>query len=426
MPIKFNCAKCNKSFTVADTAAGKTGRCSDCGNLNKIPKSGSPAKVESRSGAGGQAMFEVMSSVNGAVFGPAGQSTLKQWVKEDRITPECKIKKVGTDKWTSAARLFPSLADVAPAEAEIVAEPLDAVGNPFDKFKVGPSDGAAIEKRSSASTPVNPFVSSSVSKQTSGSSGVFKPTSGSIGFILRRAFQQYQDNFGTMIGTTFLFIACMLFMVLVFYGFLILIIAVLANGFQPGNPEEIGIGVLAIMGVAYIVFLTVAAYLNTGVLGVMLKIGRGEPANAIDMFSDNNRFGKVLGYGLLVGLVSLGCIGIFSLFISPIAGPRGLGQGPGVGVMLIPMFLLSVVFPLLFWPGVFLIVDGRSGVMGAFSLGTTIAVKNLGQFFVIALVAGLIYMAGAMLLGIGILFSFPLALLIITCAYLNMTSQISE
>jgi phage FluMu protein Com len=43
MPIDFRCARCGKLLRVGDESAGKKSRCPDCGNIQDIPTSASPA-----------------------------------------------------------------------------------------------------------------------------------------------------------------------------------------------------------------------------------------------------------------------------------------------------------------------------------------------------------------------------------------------
>ena len=424
MPIKFSCAKCQKAFTVADSAAGKQGRCKDCGHLNTIPEgeakpAGEPAKAAAP-------MFEVRSGVTGAVFGPADQATLKQWVGEQRITSDCRIRKVGRQKWTAAGSIFPALKKNEPAEAQLLDRPNEFSDQSFQKFKGGRASEAMAVGRGGASTAVNPFASGSVSKQSFGQQGDFAPTSGNIGFILGHAFKQYQENLGTLLGAAFLAIGGTLLLLVAFYAALfIAVFAASGGGDQPNLA--IGIGAMLMGLVFYILFFLGCTYLGAGQMRLMIKVGRGEPANAMDIFSSGNRFLHVLGYGFIANLLVFGILVFFAAivgFFQAAAGPQNAGMAEAVGGILI--FILLMASVLLMWPGVYLIVDRRTGIMGAFSLGASVAIKNIGQFIVISLVAGLIYLAGALMLGVGIIFSLPLAMLIIACAYLNMTGQIRE
>lgn len=436
MTIKFNCEKCRKGYSVSDAAAGKSGTCKNCGHVNKIPQpalSGIAAKATRTSPAEkAKAMFEVTSSVNGAVFGPADKTTLHQWIKEDRITPDCQIKRVGSENWKRASSVFPQLAaavDSGDSFESDVTQPATGgsarPANAFARFQESSHDKKTkgFAAAASAST-INPYASGKMSKRAV-ATGEFRPTSGSIGYILNRAFQQFQDNLGTLIAATLIFAASLMFFLLLFYGGIFALAFVFLNGGQPADVKDLSLGFMAIGAVLYLIFLLAGIYLNTGLLGVMLKVGRGEPTNAMDMFSKNNRFLSVLGFGLLAYLVFGVVVGGIGLLLS-LTGLGAQQGGPATLLFFVPLFLIAAVIPMLIWPGVFLIVDGKTGVLQAFSVGYKVAVKNVPQFLVISLFAGLIYMAGGLLLIVGILFTFPLALLMITCAYLNMTGQISE
>jgi len=423
MPIKFSCDRCSKSFTVADSAGGKTGRCSDCGHLNTLPKSnpksaGTPAEPAAE-------MFEVTSGVTGDVFGPADRATLNQWVGEGRITPECKIKKVGSEKWTAASSIFASLKKADPEAAKLVSGPDLASAQSFEKFKVGSESEAMALGRATASSEVNPFASATVALQPFDRTGDFAPASGNIGFILNHAFRKYQENFGTVLGAAFIGLGGMLLLLVVFYVvFFILIFAAAGGGAQP-NPA-LGVGAILLVLLFYIGLLMGNFYFLSGLLGLMMKVGRGEPASAMDIFASDNACLKVLGHGFVANVLVFGLLMLFGVIMGVLQGVLGL-QGEFIEVALgILCFLFIGAAALMMWPGVFLIVDRRSGVMGAFSLGYSVAIKNIGQFIVVSLVAGLIYLAGALVLGIGIVFSLPLAMLIMTTAYLNMTGQIGE
>ena len=418
MPIKFNCEKCNKAFTVADSAAGKSGRCNECGNLNRIPKSTAKSTAKSaaksplaKASVKTAAKFEVMSGVDGSVFGPADKATLKQWAMEDRITPNCKIKKVGTEKWTAASRVFPSLAAAVPTEAASVNDPIVASDDPFAKFKSGQASGAVAGGGSGASSSVNPYVSSTVSKQPTGATGNFEPTSGDIGFILNHAFGTFGRKWGILVGG-------FLISGLSYIGFIIVVSALAAVG---------GAAVEAIGGILNIF---VSTFFTAGFLGLLLKVGRGESAVLKDCFAAGDRVLPLIGYGLLamiIFLVPFAIIGgiVYALALAGGNAGAGGGAGAGVGVAgIILVMVISLLAGLLLWPGYFLIVDRKATVIEAFSLAYAIGKKNILQFIAVYFISVIIGWIGILLFGVGLIFTGPLAMLIVVCAYLNMSGQI--
>ena len=402
MPIKFNCAKCNKSFTVADSAAGKTGRCSDCGNLNKIPMA-QPAA--SASGAAKQtSMYEVTSSVNGSIFGPADRTTLNQWLKEDRITPQCQIKKVGSERWVEASKFFPQLAE-ANREDELprVVDTLDPPEpDPFAKFK---SSQPAAAGSVAASTSANPYAAGKSSERKLRVSDQIVPTSGNVGFILNHAFTVYGRSWGIMIGGFFICFAT-LFGIAIFLEFL---------------SAAIGPAVGAVGG---IVNLFVSTYLTAGFFTMALKVGRGEAATLNDCFGSGDRVLPLIGYAFLTSFMFLVPAALIGgvLFVGAQAG-GGAAVGVLGGVFII---LLSMLAVLLLWPGYFLIVDRKTTVIESFSVAISIAKKNVLQFIAIYFISVIIAWLGLLLFGIGVIATAPLAMLIIICAYLNMSGQIRE
>jgi len=398
MPIKFSCAKCQKSFTVADTSAGKQGRCSDCGHLNTIPSTVAEAPAAS-------ATYEVTSSVNGAVFGPADKKTLAQWVQEARITPDCQIKRVGSENWKPAKQLFPSLANAsatdaaqAPQSAEVLETP---AADPFAKFTSGNEGGEVLA--GSASTAANPYAASSTMKKQFSVSGEVVPTVGDVGFIISHAFEAYKKQMGVMIGAFFV------------YFILAMFNSILVQMF----PAMLGVVGLVI---GMILNIFISAFLMAGLINISLKVGRGEPAALGDLFAVGDRVLPLVGFALLSSIVFLVPIIIMGIVL-PLVGQGG----EVIGLILAAMvFLVMLVFGLLFWSGYFLVADRKTSVFQAYSVGIEIGKKNILSFIAIYFIAALVGMAGFILLGIGIFLTCPLAVLIVSCAYLNMSGQIGK
>lgn len=45
MTIRFDCPKCGRPIKVSDSAAGKSGKCNDCGAVLTVPRSEETATV---------------------------------------------------------------------------------------------------------------------------------------------------------------------------------------------------------------------------------------------------------------------------------------------------------------------------------------------------------------------------------------------
>ena len=406
MPIEFNCAQCNKSFTVADSAAGKTGRCSDCGNLNTIPAASSGGSVAASGGSSG--MFEVTSSVNGSVFGPADRSTLDQWLSENRITPECQIKEVGTDQWVVASQFFPQLKNASHGGAAPAAAVSSPSVDPFDKFKSADArqKASAPTFGGNASTAVNPFEAARTDNKNLVVSGEVVPTAGDVSFILSHSFKNYKKNFGVLLG-----------------GTVVYLVANFAMGFL-GAVIESGLGAPG-TAISAILNFVVSTYFIAGVINLMLKVGREEPVAFQDMFDVSDRWLPLIGYVVLLYLALLVPLAIGGIALA------ALNQAGDLPQQVIIAFggaviLLFIVATLLIWPGYLLIVDRKSGVLQAFGLGFAIAKKNVLQSMAVFLLSAVITWAGLLALCVGIIFTMPLGMLIIVCAYLNMSGQIRE
>lgn len=418
MPIKFNCAKCQKAFTVADTSAGKQGRCNDCGHMNTIPDLAATASTGRSTTSNVSATYEVTSAVNGAVFGPADQSTLKQWVQEGRVTPECQVKKVGTEDWKPAKSLFPKLreavnsageAGIQSAEiAEAVAQPVAA--DPFANFKSGGATNAGAV--AAASTAGNPYAAGTAVKKQLVTSGEVVPTTGEIGFILSHAFDAFKAQMGVMIG-----------------GFLIYMVLAMVNGQLPAIFGA-AIGTPGLI-IGFLLNLAIAAYIVAGMLNLSFNVARGEPARVSDLFSAGDRVLPLLGFTMLIYLMMLIPAAVFGLVLG-LMGNAGAGAGNpevmGITVFVLAMVFLVVllIFGLLFWPSYFLIADRKTKVFQSFSVGMAIGKKNILQFIAINIIAGLVGFAGLILLIVGVIFTGPLAFLIIATSYLVMSGQIRK
>lgn len=413
MPIRFSCAKCQKSFTVADSSAGKQGRCKDCGHLNRIPDLNDAESPTDSSKPNTPATYEVTSAINGAVFGPADQKTLRQWVGEKRVTANCQIKKVGTEKWLPAKQFFPQLAPAAVVESsaaplldESAREAANSKPDAFANFKTGGSVDKAAQL--SASNAANPYaVASSLQKQLNVSDEIV-PTTGNLGFIINHAFSAFKSNMGIMIGGFVIYVLTSIVAVVLFQslGFIL---------------AEVG---LVIGGILYVF---VVSYLGAGIMNLSLKVGREGSASLEDLFSVGDRILPLLGFGLLVGIgmfFALFIVGFLSGVVSLALGPEAqviatMGSGAVIlGIFLVAGFLL--------WPCYFLIVDRKTKLIQSFVVGSRIGRKNILQFLALYIISLVIFYAGFLLIGIGALISGPLALLIISCGYLNMSGQIRQ
>lgn len=157
---------------------------------------------------------------------------------------------------------------------------------------------------------------------------------------------------------------------------------------QPPTDLLVGLGVLCV-GALLSVALTV--YLLAGVTRTAAKQLRGEPISVGDLFTGADvLFPDLVAYLLLSLALSLG----FSLCFVP-------------GLLLMGLWIY--VHPL--------IVERRLPVLEAFRESTAATRPHLAIFIIWAVLVYLIYSAGGVLAGIGVVVTFPLAVLMWVVSY---------
>lgn len=406
MPIDFKCANCQTLFTVADPASIKQERCKECGHLNSISD---PLDTEKHSVP---ATFEVSSSVNGSIFGPADKPTLDQWVREGRVTPECKIKELGAALWKPAKEMFPQLAaqqQIAPTAShhEAIADaPPHSNSDPFSKFR---TDSVTEPGRhTTASTLPNPYEVTSAAKKPTEVYGQVVPTSGDIGFILRHAFDTYKRHTALLVGAFFIYM--------------------ILAGISGQIPTMLS-AALDIPGavIGFLLNLVISAFLGAGMLNLSLKAARGESAELGDLFASGDRVLPLLGYTITIYammLIPVMVVGFIIGLVGAVAEDNLPPVGIGLAVAVLLLFLLML--GLLFWSSYFLIADRKTKVLESFPVGLAIGRKNILQIIAIFFIAGLVGVAGILLLFVGVFLTAPFAFLIISTAYLVMSGQVRQ
>ncbi len=438
MPIVFHCANCQKKYKAADASAGKTGRCTDCGHINRIPAA-RPTPPESSTGANqpGGKTYEVKSSINGAVFGPADQNLLRQWLKEDRITADCEIKQVGTDAWVPANGVFPEFrnstsndpsdvnangnqssndnhndyaddyagqiapvlgaSSVSSTVATDVAAAANSTANPF----------AGIGPQGSASMSVNPYAAGSTGATGADHARVLEditPTYADLEFIFQRAFEVYRRNWGVLVG-----------------GGLVMLLALIGAGMLAGALSALGTAAELVGGV---LLIALPSFLTTGYVKMAIKASRGDPIEISDLSTAADRILPLLGYYALICLSSLiPGVAVLALLVSGAQGLMPIELASALGMLIYVVMMTAGLF---LWPGLFLIIDKKTSVLKAFSVGFAIAKKNIFQFIAVYIAACVIAWIGVLGLGIGLFFTAPLGLLVVCCAYLNMAGMLKR
>jgi len=377
MSIQFECENCQKKLKVPQSAAGKRGRCNQCGHLNTIPTVASAETITDSSAANdegapvakpigsgsGKETYNVKSAVNGAVFGPADSATLKGWLDEGRITPNCQLQQTGTQGWTMASAMFPALGAAAPASSD------DA----FSQFQ-------QTSKTQTKPSELNPYAPTA---QLSGPlvGREIVPTTGDIGFCISHGWKVWTQNFGLLLAVSATVFGISMVFNLLQQGMTI--------GLEAGgDPMLLGIGLIAVGLFSFVL----QGWLLLGFLKVCCKLCRGERAEYGMVFS----CGKKVPAYLLVMLA----------------------------VMIPFMVIIGLIVAItMFWPVYFVLADTELG-FGSLSKAIAIGKKNWLVSFPIGFVASLVGGMGMIACGIGMIATIPAAYTIMSTAYLNMSGQL--
>ena len=196
------------------------------------------------------------------------------------------------------------------------------------------------------------------------------------------AWKKFTENVGP-----FILLVLGVFVALIVVG---LITQVLI--FPTISSDDSSVGILFFVAVAVSFFLqfVVGFAVQAGVFRAGLGVTQGRTPS-FSMFTDGTNFGAyiltviVVGLGAFVGYLLCIIPGIIWLFFTVFAPLRALDKGEGPG----------------------------DAIKGSIDMVR----DNLGQVFLVILVSYLIYLAGALLCGIGLLVSIPVALIMICWSY---------
>lgn len=155
----------------------------------------------------------------------------------------------------------------------------------------------------------------------------------------------------------------------------------------------------AVSSLATLAGWVVHVYLGVGFTRLMLRLARRQPADIGTLFDGGARLLPAMGVSVLFGLlVFAGCL-----------------------MLIIP----GIIFALMWWPCVYLVIDGQAALMESFSLARKITDGNWGTAFVIWLLGAVVVLAGLAACCIGVLFTSSLAGMLWVVAYLMMSGQIA-
>ena len=398
MSIQFDCENCQKKLKVPQSAAGKRGRCNQCGHLNTIPAvasaetiidtaaandGGAPVATPIGSGSGDET-YNVKSAVNGAVFGPADSATLQKWLDEGRITPNCQLQETGTTGWTMASAMFPALGSTAGS------------ADAFSQFQ-------QTSQTHTQTNPgeLNPYAPAPKLDNSARVARGIVPTSGDISFCISHGWKVWTGNFGLLLAA------------FVTLGVIGLVLGLAKEGVVAAAAANGNFTWIALIG-TYIVTNLVSMWLTLGFIKMICQLARGERAEYAQLFSRGGRM--PLTILILLPFFVIG--GGFEIYTHSMkANPNELlpvAFGFAGVMMLVSLFI---------WPVYFLLADTELGfecVKKGLSIGARNCLISIPIFFV----AFLIGASGVIACGIGIIATMPAMYAIAATAYLNMSSQL--
>ena len=396
MSIIFTCENCQKKLKVPQSASGKRARCSQCGHLNTVLAVASAETIPDNTagnagpapqpiGRGTAATYNVKSAVNGAVFGPANSATLQGWLDEGRITPNCQLQKTGTQSWTPASAMFPTLGAAA-----------GGLGDAFADFK----QSGQTPQKSGELNPYAPALSPSVSRGLKTSRKIV-PTFGDIGFCISHGWKVWKENFGLLLAT---------------------ILTMLGVGLVLGLGKEALVFAVdrdattfALIG-CYIVTNLISMWLMLGFIKVVCQMARGERAEYSQLFSRGGRLPLTI-LVLLPFWVSGAAWEVYAY------GMRHGGNPEEFGRVMLSFAGVMMLISLFTWPIIFLLADADLG-SECVTKGLSIGARNCLIVIPIVIVASLISLSGLIACGIGVVATIPAMYTIQCTAYLNMSSQL--
>jgi uncharacterized membrane protein len=148
----------------------------------------------------------------------------------------------------------------------------------------------------------------------------------------------------------------------------------------------------------YIGLFASQLYFGAGQMHVCMLVARGQPAGVSDLFIGMDRFLPFLG---------------FTLLITPI-----------VIVAALPLNIPLIFLLLFYWPSLYLLVDGKCGIMESFNAAQRITEGNKLTTFLVHLVGGGFVTLGYFACLVGVFAAMPLVSVMWCTAYLMMSGQI--
>jgi hypothetical protein len=248
--------------------------------------------------------------------------------------------------------------------------------------------------------------------------GQIVPTPLDIGDVFSRAWTIFQANMLNIIGACVVVFAINFMVGMVVSG--IGQAAILLGGNQ-------NIAVFVVSQIAQqIISTSISVWLMAGLFRFYLDLGRGRPARFADVFSGARYLLRLL---LLTLLFYLAAGAVVAAALGPGFGAAYAlgGSHPATIGLFVGGVLALLVFFLYVGLGVsqymFALIDQDCDVLASLRISWLIMRGNRLSFFALALLVGLLGMAGVLACLVGAIFTVPLGYFLIAIAYLRMTGQ---
>lgn len=237
-----------------------------------------------------------------------------------------------------------------------------------------------------------------------------------VGEVIGRAWRIYQARFGTCIA------------IVIGVGAINVGYSIAGNLLlSPLTAQRIPPAAFVAAQIAFMLgSYALSFWLTAGETLALIKLARDQDASFDDVFSGGRYFWRFVGSTLLVGLIAIPIL-IVCAIPAGIAALATMGvQDTTVRIAAIAAgavvgFVAFYYVMLRLYLYSFVLIDRDCGAVEAIQGSYEITRGHVLTLFSIGLVGGLIGLAGVLACGIGLIFTFPLSMLIMSCAYVCLT-----
>ena len=257
----------------------------------------------------------------------------------------------------------------------------------------------------------NPYTSPEAELGRLPESSRLAPVEFSIGDVLSRAWTVYQERMGFCIGALAVgFAAIVASMIPV--GIILTVLGTVI-------PDPIVIGITFFVLWLGVYFF--AIYVQIGQWLTYLRVAKGEPVTMGEVFAGGPYLLKTILGGLVVGLAAMGIAILGSIpggIATVIFGSNAMATKLVTGLSAFVAYIAVLVFYVAVSQFFFVILDRPSlGAIESLKYSVQITKGHRWGIVGLFLIAGLINIAGAILLLIGLIFTVPFSFLILATAY---------